>query len=478
MKKKLITMLLTMGLFSTFVTGCNFEMSFGGTPKTAMDVIERYQKANETANFNMKGDLNLAIGMDADGMSMDVPIDLGFDMDFVDEYVHGDMDMKVSFMGQKIDKSAELYVADGCTYTYDDELEYWTVTDNDFDKDSNSIFSLDLFENAELTVDKKEKTYTVTQSLGELMDSELFEDSVNMSDLVDSMNVDYDELMDAYDDAQVVYVFDKDYNLVSASLSEIRYEDEISQDGYEANVFVEFSFDFEFSNFGEIDVDSVKVPKDVKAEAIEEDGTGFDIGLNSSDENVEVESNEIYDNDPVISQMINDLPTDVIEDNPSSTTVVNPVEGDDMFGSYNGLILGKHASWQDTFGADGWVFANEDGEYTFMSCENSKYDGVEIYVYNKARNNTTSGDILNDGFYGWSCNVAFATNNKPVMTFNGLTWGASLNDIESKYGSPDYMYVGDIWTLYEYSYGEDVVLSFYVYPEEGLQEVDMRVYAF
>lgn len=470
MKKKLITTLLATSLIGVFLTGCSFDLGFGGTPKTAVDVIEKYQETNETANFHMEGDLNFSIGMEAEGMTMDIPIELGVDIDYADEYGHGEMDMKMSFLGENMNKSAEMYITEDGTYTFDDEVGYWTFSESDSSGISD-VFDAELFENATLEVDKKAKTYTITQSLGDLMESDAFDDSMDMDELVESMNVDSDDLMDAYKDSNVIYVFDTDYNLLSAALSEVRYEDEVSEDGYTADVSVSFEFNFEFSNFGEIEVDDVKVPKDVKTEAVESDDSGLGVGDFES-----VEDEPVYDNDAEISEIINDLPTDVVDD--ASTQSTQQVNGNDILGSYNGLILGEQTSWHDTFGADGWSFTNEDGEYSFMTCENPKYDGVELYVYNQARNEATADDIYTNGFFGWSCDVSYATNAVPDMTFNGLTWGASNEDVLNTYGSPDFSYEGSMWTSYEYGFGDDITMTFYVYPGNGLQKVDVAIYNF
>ena len=79
---------------------------------------------------------------------------------------------------------------------------------------------------------------------------------------------------------------------------------------------------------------------------------------------------------------------------------------------------------------------------------------------------------------GYSIDVSSA-ENKPEMTWNGLTWGASAEDIVKAYGEPDDKYEGSVYDLYEYTTLPDIdsVIKFYVYHSDshdtGLQQVDV-----
>lgn len=224
----------------------------------------------------------MEIGMDAQGMSVSIPIDLELDMDLVDDAAHGDMTMSASFMGESLNESAEMYISGNKVYMYDSDSDYWTVSNSELKSSIDGIFDKDLFEDAELIVDKKAKTYTINQSFEDFMENDDVKDK--LEDSADSMtgmfSMDDDDIMDAFKDATVSYVFDTDYNLLSVSLEGCSYKNEISEDGVTADVYLNFGFDFKFSKFGEIDEDDVEVPKSVKNSAIDE--TDSNLGLMGS----------------------------------------------------------------------------------------------------------------------------------------------------------------------------------------------------
>lgn len=486
MKRKLIVALMTMAMATTTLTGCSF--SFRSTPKTATDVIEKYSARETESNFNLNGEINMEIGMDAQGMSVSIPIDLELDMDLVDDAAHGDMTMSASFMGESLNESAEMYISGNKVYMYDSDSDYWTVSDSELKSSIDGIFDKDLFEDAELIVDKKAKTYTINQSFEDFMENDDVKDK--LEDSADSMtgmfSMNDDDIMDAFKDATVSYVFDTDYNLLSVSLEGCSYKNEISEDGVTADVYLNFGFDFKFSKFGGIDEDDVEVPKSVKNSAI--DGTDSNLGLMGSfggeedvnttvpDEPLVPETSELPSTSEASSEseISSVLEVPSTQETTSSSVVIS--DGEDIYGSYNGVSINISANdWASTFGADGWVFDNEDGEYSFMSCKNSKYGDSDLYVYNEARSNTTKDDILNKGYYGYSIDVSWS-DAKPDMTFNGLTWGASDDDIFAAYGTPDYSYTGSMYTSYEYELSDDVIMEFYIYFDKGLQEVELSIY--
>lgn len=477
MERRAIVAFMAMTMVATTLTGCSFNMSFGlGAPKTAAEVIEKYEAKDTESNFNLDGKLSMEIGMDAEGMTVSVPIDLDINMDMVGEAAHGDMAMSASFMGENLDYSAEMYIDGDKVYMYDEDLDYWTVSDSEFESSLSTVIDPKLFENAELVVDKKAKTYTINQSFGDFMSNDNVEDT--FGDFTDSatgmFSMDADDIIDAFSDASVTYVFDTDYHLLSVSLDGCSYEDTIKEDGYTADLYMNIGFDFNFSKFGEISEDDVTVPKSVKKEAVDdEDGNAGVMGsFGAGDDNEGIVTTPVPD-----ESMVSDIPVEPqapVE--PESTPTVNVQTGSDLYGSYKGVSLTTGPNnWASTFGADGWVFDNEDGEYSFMSCVNSKYGDATLYVYNKASSDTTKADITDYGFYGYDMDVSWA-DTKPAMTFNGITWGASSDDVLSAYGTPDYTYEGSMYHSYEYELSNNITMSFNVYFDAGLQEVSLDVY--
>lgn len=48
--------------------------------------------------------------------------------------------------------------------------------------------------------------------------------------------------------------------------------------------------------------------------------------------------------------------------------------------------------------------------------------------------------------------------------------------MKTVYGQPDYTYSGDMFTTYEYDIDSDTEITFYVYPDRGVQHVEVAVY--
>ncbi len=495
MKKKLLALSLAAAMcFSA--TGCAVNLSVGG-PKTASDVIEKYaEKMEEEVNYHADMDMEFEIGAKGDGMSIELPILMSMSVDVLDENLHGDMTMEMSFMGQEMKEKSEIYVESGKrstkTYSYSDSDGYWTVTEEDRGADIASGFSdMDskAFENAELEVDKKAGTYTITQTFGDFAETaELYEKLEDVyGDMASMMSMDPDDFLDEWEDAEVIYVFDKDFYLTSVEITGCEFSDTIKEDGVSLDVTVSLSLSYEFSDFGKITESDVEVPDDVADKAVP--SVSMELGEDNYNVTINGESHGNLDEDirGEDEPIVNEEPEDIDYGGPASEDEgeeldpgfsVTPIVSGDTKGSYGGIALsGLGDSWDQTFGADGWEFDANDGEYSFMTAENSKYKGAELYVYNSSRNATTKADITERGVYGYSIDCAWLEGgNYPVMTWGGITFGATADEVQSTYGSPDYSYESSMYTTYEYDVADDFELTFYVYPDGGLKRVELAYY--
>lgn len=158
------------------------------------------------------------------------------------------------------------------------------------------------------------------------------------------------------------------------------------------------------------------------------------------------------------------------------------VDGDE-FGSLNGTaILADKNDWDASFGADGWEFqSGTDEEYFFAAAENPKYEKAQIYAYGQETLDSTlakstAESIKNNGFYGYSVRMADC-ENKPAMTWCGLTFGASAEEILETYGEPEYVYDGTLYSTYQFRIHDNATVSFNVYTDGGMQDVDCRLFA-
>lgn len=474
-KKKILPLVMAAAMCAG-LAGCAMP---GSGPKDAAEVVAKYvERMEEEDSYHVDMEMSFQVGVKAEGVAVDLPVELGMSADVYGGNVHGDMEMSMEFMGMDMEQTSEIYVVSGkkgtTTYTYDSDNGYWTVSEEEDDGTTGMLTGLSAlnvksFKDAGLEKDKK-GNYVVTQTFGDFMKAGDVYD--NMEEFYESMSqlmsVDSDEVLDEWKDAEVVYVFDRDFRLLSVDIEGCEYSGTMEEDGVKAKVSVSLELGFEFSKYGEIDEDDVEVPKKVKENAVPSVTIELDPHMTGEwdPEFPEVDgpgTDEPYE--PAIGPGT-DTPVHVIM--PSAAA-------DDTFGSYAGVNLsGKGDSWDASFGADGWVFDNEDGEYTFMSTANPKYPDVTLYVYNAERRDTTRADILEKGIWGYDIDTYWA-DEYPSMTWGGLTWGASAEDVISVYGQAGYVYEGSMYTSYEYTLGQ-MEIEFYVYPEEGLREVSVSYY--
>lgn len=490
MKKKFLALSLAAAMCFS-LAGCAIDISLPGkSAKDAGEVVAGYMALmEESVNYHVDMDMDFEIAAKGDGVTIELPIGMGLSVDVMDGNMHGDMAMVIEFMNSmSMDEKAEIYVEQGrrstTSYMYDEADGYWTVSeDGDTGVNAAADFSgmdADDFKDAKMEYDKKAGTYTITQSFADFAVTgdtyDILEDVYG--GMAEMMEMDPDEFLDEWEKAEVVYVFDKDFYLQTVDVEGCEFSTTVKEDGMEMGVSVSLALSFEFSDYGQIEEGDVEVPQKVIDEAV----SSVTMGLDDSDVNVDIDWGSGED-DPVPGGDIDDpgtsaddVPSHTEESRPATTPGKNTnVAVSDKLGSLNGVAITTQGDvFETTFGADGWEWDGEEG-YSFVVCENSKYEDAELYLYNETRTDTTWDDISTYGSYGYSIDCSFSDSH-PAMTWGGITFGATADDVISVYGQPDYTYSGDIFTTYEYDIDSDTEITFYVYPDRGVQHVEVAVY--
>ena len=481
MKRKLAIILSTTMILTSALTGCTKDSgdegsssssSKGGKYKKAEDLIEAYTKEDHD-NMKMNMDIGVNAVISSDGTEFKIPATLKGDMEVAKEASHGNMEMSVEFMGESQEMSYEMYtVKDGkdtVVYTCDKETDEWTKSSSDgvsIDVSAlNEILENDAFKDADLSYKKGE--YTMTVSIEELLESKDIKDKISdLSDSVSSLGIDEDTVNDMIKsaaDSEMVYVFDDDLNMTKFTIKEMKLETSMDQDGYSMDIEVELNATVECSDFGKVDEDDVKVPDEVVDEASESSSESFDDILDAGDaDDADDESDD--DDDYIVNDDVDRSDFKAKED---------------VLGSIDGKTLSVDSKWDDTFGKAGFEFDSDEEEYT-ISASSDDYESVYLYINGPDWDEeiVKAEDIKKDGMGGYSIDVSCA-EDKPEMTWNGLTWGASAEDIVKAYGEPDYKYEGSMYDSYEYSTLPDMdsTIEFYVYHDDlydqGLQKVDV-----
>ena len=463
MKRKLAIILSTTMILTSALTGCTKDSgdegsssssSKGGKYKKAEDLIEAYTKEDHD-NMKMNMDIGVNAVISSDGTEFKIPATLKGDMEVAKEASHGNMEMSVEFMGESQKMSYEMYTG---TKSSSDGVSIDVSA-------LNEILENDAFKDADLSYKKGE--YTMTVSIEELLESKDIKDKISdLSDSVSSLGIDEDTVNDMIKsaaDSEMVYVFDDDLNMTKFTIKDMKLKTSMEQDGYSMDIEVELNATVECSDFGKVDEDDVKVPDEVVDEASESSSESFDDILDAGDaDDADDESDD--DDDYIVNDDVDRSDFKAKED---------------VLGSIDGKTLSVDSKWDDTFGKAGFEFDSDEEEYT-ISASSDDYESVYLHIYGLDWDEeiVKVEDIKKDGMGGYSIDVSWA-EDKPEMTWNGLTWGASAEDIVKAYGEPDYKYEGSMYDTYEYSTLPDIdsTIEFYVYHDDeydsGLQQVDV-----
>lgn len=421
------------------------------------DIVEGYyNQAENSENYSLDFSMGMAISVSADtasgdsagGMkvSMGIPVDVKLTGDIYEDKMKAKLNMKASMGDQALDQTAEVYV-DG-KWTYMNDGTGWEKSESESGGMENIGAALGEVNMACLSdepeYDRDLDEFVIVKNLKEAMSEESYNEFIeSLTD--DSMSQLYggatDEVEEALETAKMTFTFDNDYRLLEAEMDKLTIKGE--EDG--VTVSMDLSMSSKFSNHGKVKESDVEVPDDVKAEA---EGEAVDKGENDGE----------------------------VDSRPSTGTSTSGTVG-----SYRGVAFGTSDNdWDDTFGADGWVLEDNDFEgYLLFAEENSKYPGVDLSISTEDKNWTVA-DVMEKGFLGYDINVSFADGKLPDMSWNGVTFGSSLADVEAAYGD-GYDYYGSTdgtYNSYQYELPGGSELTFYIFDQsKGVEEVQLYVYS-
>lgn len=448
---------LSVGLLS----GCSKEYT------SAEDLLKAYQKEAHD-NYAVSGSMNVTIGASVVGTTMSIPIDLTIDADIAGTSMHGTVETSISMMGQSQAQTTELYVDgedDGTVYLSDGTTGWITDT-----SDMASLFEMPVneavFDGA--SIEHQEGVYVVIQSMQTMLDNSealnLFtEDNAMLSEFNLSQE-DYQAILDAMGESNVVYTFDEEtLDCQSVVLEEASGSVETEMSGMSVNMNFSMSMDMTYDAFGEITDEMVAVPDDVKAEAA---------GPVDNPEDVEEEAAMPKVSEELNSGMVNGFSME--------TDLSSVPEG--FAGTYQGTELDVITPWS-VFEADGWTFdESTDGKYSFVIAENEKYPAVTLRLYNRSRMDATSKEIVENGCYGYSISSVDSTSAYPDMSWEGVSFGASREEVEAVFGEPiltsdSGSYGSTAEAITYYADGQGSVQITFRFTDDALYGVDLETFA-
>ena len=482
MKKisRLLALVLAIIMCVSCLTACGSKTK---EPKSAAELLKKSQEVvgdKTNVHADMELSVKMKMEMEAEGakVKMNIPISLKAAYDICGDYMHGTMEMdgeaeiSTEYEGQKnsqtepMKNSAEMYtVVDGdetITYTKDSATNEWIRSSEGgaatlyFD----DILAADVFKDAEMTKDGD--NYIVKIKLAKLMANEKIKESMGGSltpDMNLGLGMDMDNIEDLVGDAVVTYVFDKDFRPVELSTGNIKFdtsklmdEEELEESGMSADdIEMSMSFKIKFSKFGEIQEADVKVPKDVKENAVDDTDIDIDIDIDDDDEKEEEDDENEVDKD-------NDNDGDVVVDkDPVTSDGVMSDDWKDMTVEIDGVVYVYPYDY-DLLLANGWSLdlkgmGYEDG---YVLNKNDKLSGT-IDLYNTKYNDPDSYDCFQFwcGFANFSDKVQDITacdlwcisldimdgfdkveKYPTVKIAKGITWGSTMDEVIAAFGEP------------------------------------------
>ena len=265
----------------------------------AAELYKAYLAHEDHANYAMKGDMDITVGMSYSGVKMDMPMKIAMDIQSFDENtMKGDIGMSMEMFGEKEEINAQVYAADGYVYTSESDSSKWmkqTVEEADMFALTEMLDSEKFFANATMTEDEESGNYIVETTLGDV-DLDAITDNEMLGGMTDLFDESMQEsFLNAMKGAKVQFVFDKDAYLLSSDMSEFEYTGSISQEGVEGDMSMSMAVHFDYSDYGK--TAKITVPEDVLKSAEEATASGF--GSIEEDESFDIGDAEEAVEEPV-----------------------------------------------------------------------------------------------------------------------------------------------------------------------------------
>ena len=486
--KKILAYGLVSAMTLSMLTGCSKPAIIdkavgGGSKKTAKEVVKAYNEYLEDVdnNYAVEGSFSAEGKVKMSGVSVDFSLDADVEGAMANKNSHMTTSASVEALGQSQDVDVEMYVDNDEGYVYsnistDDEWTKTAIPDEDELKDQldealseisddidlsyqdiiDAAKNGDLFEDA--TIKTKGKTYIVSLTLKQLADNDLFKDIVDLyndeykDELLDSVPEDiYDELVDYLSDIKFVYTFDtKNCALKEVSVENLSYsgkfedlEDVLGDGNDKLEIDFDASFSMELSDYGKVDEDDVAVPKDVKKNAVEEDIEDLEDSFGDLEEDLEDLEDDKDDKDKDDKDDEDDDEWSFEDAATLDVKVISKV-------SYDGKDYTLPGKVDDIL-KDGWKATSEEGEYSFVTYENDKYESASMYVYDKDMTGKTS-EVNGKDVYG--IEISTYDDEDPLLEKNFAIAGVKLGDAEENIvkvlGETNDVYKSDFSSSYYY----------------------------
>lgn len=486
--KKFLAIALALTLVLGCLAGCQTQKS-KPEPKTAEELVKLVGEAmkdtdNFRADMEMAADIQIKAQTKVEGvdlqMEIAMPIELSMKLASAGNYQNGDMDLsmnisvKASANGQsqtqeqKFSAASKMYmVQDGKTNTtYSKSWDQdgseadakWVKSESEGDDLSqvSEIFTEeDLWSLA--TMEKVDGGYTLSIKLADLLKDEDIRKKLGESDTLDLGELDLDQVIEILGDAVLIATVDgESFQLKSAALTNFTVgkalEDMVDElcssmmgvDFDDLDITFDLDCTFQFSDYGKVPDQEVRVPDDVAAQAVE----------------------EVPDDEPPFPSVTEPEPSSPIGSEPpldDPVVITDPIDPGVSAGSLTGdkLLDIQMDGTALPFPMDmevlktlGWTVGPEEYN-TFYVMTNSKYTETGCLVSLK--------DLHN--FNGFQVSAAPDAVH-PDVSIAGIKLGHTYKDVYANTGKPDGTYASEEYFSINYKvqingmeYGLDITME-------------------
>jgi hypothetical protein len=512
-----LSVALAIAMCTSLFTGCSL---FG--PKNATELVKKSHDVMSELdeNFRMEMlldcDIKLTSSVDGADLKLTVPMEMKFNMDVCGDYSHGNMDLEsvmkyeAEYDGEKesdsedISESSEIYyvVKDDETLVYTKTDGEWSLETEDNDSEDNVMDLLDtdeIFVDAEM--EKVDDGYIVSTKLSTMLKNDSFSKLIEDEDTFEEFGeaIDMDEFEKIAEEIAVVYQFDKNYRLTKISMDKIKLDlmklitDDAAEDFEfdldDAEFSLEMSMSIEFSKFGEIEENDVKVPKKVKdavGESSEDDEEiesedDKDVSEDKDSEKDEASEDKEEDKRPVSSNK-------EISDNWKDLEII--VDGVLYKFPYDYDLL-KTNGWEldlvEMGYEDGYILNKGDQLSGTVELYNKKYGASDNFdsfsIWAGFENfGTKAADITECDLWSLEFDICSGWEKYekyPEVTIaKGITWGATKAEIEAAFGECDDLYESEEYgyVTMEYTYDWQYYMTLTVFEDKGLTCIELSNY--
>ncbi len=429
----------------------------------AEELLKLYDE-NKSDSYKMDYVSTMKLEASVAEETMALSVKIALKADCMNENLHGISSVEMAYNDDEPEKQEiDLYLEkDGdsiLSYQADVGDDSWIVVKDDssvafLTATQSELVTEDRLAEAELSYDENADEYELIVPVMDTGDYGMLAGFLSEEMLYSFSNGDdaaFDSFMEEIEKAKTHYIFDKDYNLVSVSIDPVDFAKKIGEGDMTGEIKIQCGMSCDYSGFGTVKEEDVIASDEIK-------------------ENAE----DVYGN----AQETEKVSYEGAAENVDTSLA-------DFYGSIGGVNLkaGEKNDFAKTFGVAGFRLSKaNDGKYGWADLLYDDYEDVNAKLYAEyilQSYDDVNKEIEENGFFGYEINVS-ASEVKPEMTFGGLTWGASLEDVVGVYGNPSDSTEMSWFTILNYDFGK-VSVDITVYNEgwlfdypAGLQEFKVR----